>query len=84
MPDRQSAALFVLSRAHHDDDAAMTRRRSRTRERSWDVVVLLAYDDFTDLDDRRQIGVVGDVSHYLLGMKTIPAVFRYMEAPCYA
>ena len=48
----QSAALNVLFRVYHDDDMAMTRRRSGTRERSWHVV-LLADDDFTDLNDRR-------------------------------
>ena len=32
-------------------------------------VGLLAYDDFADLNHRRQIRVVGNVSHDLLGMR---------------
>src|SRR5690349_12834687 len=44
-------------------------RVSRTRPTCRVEATLSAYDDFTDLDDRRLVGVVRDIRHDLLGVR---------------
>ena len=60
----RSLSRAVSRRRYCDDKASVV----YARERSWEVG-LSANDDFTDLDDRRLIGIVWDVRHNLLGMR---------------